>query len=168
MRRLLIANLHSRISRLGLTVAAAALLFASAVSAAEIQDLTDKLPRGFIGEFSWEGDRTVQNVVITFDQVRALNGQNAEALGCGTYEVGREVARFKARMFVRLPDLRVEIFELSPEGSSSFENRGSHRGALSADLQRIDAEWTTTASGQHGQLHLQAASQLSCAPAEAT
>jgi hypothetical protein len=165
MRRLRIANLHGWISRLGVMMAAVALLFASTVRAAEIQDLTEKLPRGFFGEFSWEGDKMMQNVVITFDQVRALNGQNAEALGCGTYEVGRQVTRIKVRMFVKLPDLRVEIFELSPEGSSSFETGGSHRGALSADLQRIDAEWTTSASGQ---LHLQAASSLACAPADAT
>ena len=168
MRRLRIANLHGWISRLGVMMAAVALLFASTVSAAEIQDLTEKLPRGFFGEFSWEGDKMAQNVVITFDQVRALNGQNAEALGCGTYEVGRQVTRIKVRMFVKLPDLRVEIFELSPEGNSSFETGGSHRGALSADLQRIDAEWTTTGSGQRGQLHLQAASSLACAPADAT
>src|SRR5262245_2396696 len=111
MRRLRIANLHGRISRLGVMMAAVSLLFASTVSAAEIQDLTEKLPRGFFGEFSWEGDKTVQNIVIIFDQVRALNGQNAEAMGCGTYELGRQVTRIRVRMFVRLPDLKVEIFE---------------------------------------------------------
>jgi hypothetical protein len=162
------ANVHRWISRLRVVTAAAGLLFASTVSAAEIQDLTEKLPRGYFGEFSWEGDRTVQNVVITFDSVKALNGQNAEALGCGAYEVGRQVTRIKVRMFVKLPDLQVEIFELSPEGSGSFETGGSHRGSLSEDLQRIDAEWTTTANGQRGQLHLQAASSLTCAPADST
>jgi len=168
MRRLCIANFHGWISRLGVMLAAAGLLFASSVGAAEMRDLTEKLPRGYFGEFSWEGDRTVQNVVITFDSVRALNGQNAEALGCGTYEVGRQVTRIRVRMFVKLPDLQVEIFELSPEGSGSFETGGSHRGSLSADLQSIDAEWTTTANGQRGRLHLQAASSLTCAPADST
>ena len=139
MRRLGIANRHGWRSRLGAMLAAAGLLLASAAGAAEVGDLTGKLPRGYFGEFSWEGDRTVQNVVITFDTVRPLNGQNAEALGCGTYEVGRQVTRIKVRMFVRLPDLKVEIFELSPEGNSSFETGGSHRGTLSADLQRIEA-----------------------------
>jgi len=168
MRRLAIVNFHRWISRLGIVAATAGLLFASTVGAVEIQDLTEKLPRGYFGEFSWEGDRTVQNVVITFDSVRALNGQNAEALGCGAYQVGRQVTRIRVRMFIKLSDLQVELFELSPEGSGSFETGGSHRGSLSADLQRIDAEWTTTANGQRGQLHLQAASSLTCAPADST
>jgi hypothetical protein len=71
-------------------------------------------------------------------------------------------------MFVRLSDLQMEIFELSPEGSGSFETGGSHRGSLSEDLQRIDAQWTTTANGRQGQLHLRAASFLACAPADST
>jgi hypothetical protein len=37
-------------------IAAASLLFASSVHAADIDDLTRNLPRGFLGEFSWEGD----------------------------------------------------------------------------------------------------------------
>jgi hypothetical protein len=71
-------------------------------------------------------------------------------------------------MFVRLSDLQVEIFELAPEGNSSFETGGSHRGRLSQDFQRIDTEWTTTSSGQRGELHLRALPAVTCAPAEAT
>jgi len=164
-----IINFRGGMSRFGVVVAVAmVLLVSSAVRAVEMQDLTAQLPRGYFGEFLWDGDKVMQNVVITFESVRALNGQNAEALGCGTYEVGRQVTRIKVRMFVRLSDLQVEIFELSPEGNGSFETGGSHRGALSADLQRIDAAWTTTADGRRGQLHLQAASSLACAPAAST
>ena len=165
MRHARIAGLPSRIGRLGMMIAAASMLFGSAVHAADIKELTEKLPRAFIGEFLWDGDKTVQNIVITFDQVRALNGQNAEALGCGSYEVGRTVSKIRVRMFVKLPDLQVEIFERSPEGNGSFETGGSHRGTLSADLQTIDAQWTTTASGQRGQLHLRATSSAACEPA---
>jgi hypothetical protein len=71
MRGLKIANL----------VLVASLLFASIVHAMEIGQLTSQLPRAFIGEFMWEGDKTPQNVVITLESVRALNDQNAEALG---------------------------------------------------------------------------------------
>jgi hypothetical protein len=168
MRRLGFTSFHRWISRLGLTILAASLLFASTVHAAEMKDLTQNMPRGYFGEFSWEGDRTVQNVVITLESVRALNEQNAEALGCGSYEVGRQVTKIRVRMFVRLSDLQVEIFELSPEGSGSFETGGSHRGKLSDDLQQIEAQWTTTASGQRGQMHLRAAPSLTCAPASST
>ena len=163
-----ISTFYGWLSRVGVTMALASLLFASAVRAAEIDDLTRNLPRGFVGEFSWEGDPTVQNVVITLDSVRALNGQNAEAFGCGSYELGRVVTKIKVRMFVRWPDLDVEILELAPEGNSSFETGGSHRGRLSKDFQRIDTEWTTTSSGQRGAMHLRALPSVTCAPASAT
>jgi hypothetical protein len=168
MRWLGIANFHGLFSRIGVAIAAASLLFASVIHAAEMKDLTQNMPRGYFGEFRWDGDETLQNVVITFDSVRALNGHNAEALGCGAYEVGRQVTKIKVRMLVRLSDLQVEIFELSPEGGGSFETGGSHRGKLSKDLQQIDAQWITTASGQRGQLHLRAAPSLTCAPAAST
>ena len=168
MRWLGTANIHGLCSRIGLAIAAASLLFVSVVHAAEMKDLTQNMPRGYFGEFRWDGDSTLQNVVVTFDSVRALNGHKAEALGCGTYEVGRQVTKIKVRMLVRLSDLQVEIFELSPEGNVPFVTGGSHRGKLSRDFQKIDARWITTASGQSGQLRLRAASSLTCAPAAST
>jgi len=163
MRWLGFADRH--ISRLAAMIAAASLLLASVVHAAEIEQLTDKLPRAYLGEFLWEGDKIVQNVVITLETVRALNDQNVEALGCGSYEVNRQVTMIRVRMFLRLSDLYVEIMELSPQGSGSFETDGSHRGNLSKDLQSIDTQWTTRGSGQRGELHLRAASSAVCAPA---
>ena len=160
-----IANLFGLGSRLGVMMVAASLLVVSAVRATEIEQLTDKLPRAYLGEFLWEGDKAVQNVVITLESVRALNEQNVEALGCGSYEINRQVTMIRVRMFVRLPDLYVEIMELSPQGSTSFETDGSHRGNLSKDLQSIDTQWTTRGSGQRGTLHLRAASSAVCAPA---
>jgi hypothetical protein len=168
MRWLELAGLRRLFSRIGMAIAAASLLFASVVHAADMNDLTQNMPRGYFGEFRWDGDKTLQNVVITLDSVRALNGKNAEALGCGTYEVGRQVTKIKVRMLVRLSDLQVEIFELSPEGDGPFETGGSHRGKLSKDFQQIDTQWVTTASGQRGRLHLRAASSLTCAPAAST
>lgn len=149
-------------SRLGLIIAS--LFLTAVVRATEIESLTDKLPRAFIGEFTWDGDKIVQNVVITFEAVRALSGQDAEAVGCGAYELNRKITMIKVRMLVT-SDLQVEILEQSPEGSAPFETEGSHRGNLSKDLQRIDAQWTTRATGQRGQLHLRAAASAVCAPA---
>jgi len=165
MRWLGIANFHGLFLRIGVALAAASLLLASALHAAEMEDLTQNLPRGYSGEFRWDDDGIVQNVVITFDSVRALNGQNVEAQGCGTYEVGREVTKIKVRMLVRLSDLQVEIFELAPEGDTAFVTDGSHRGRLSKDLQQIDAQWTTTTTGQRGQLQMHALPAAACAPA---
>src|SRR3954452_11965344 len=58
----------------------ASLFLTTVARGTEIESLTDKLPRAFIGEFIWDGDKIVQNVVITFDAVRALSGQDAEAV----------------------------------------------------------------------------------------
>ena len=168
MRYPAISNFSGWALRLGTLIAVAATLLVSTVYATETRDLIEKLPRSYSGEFLWDDDKTVQNVIIIFESVRALNEQNAEALGCGSYEVGRQVTKIRVRMFLRLSDLQVEIFELSPEGNGTFETGGSHRGSLSADLQRIDARWTTTANGRQGQLHLRAASFLACSPAEQT
>ena len=166
MRHARIAELPGRMSRLGVMIVAASLMLMSAVRAADIKELSEKLPRAYIGEFLWDGDNTVQNVVITFDKVQVLNEQNAEARGCGSYEVGRHVTRIGVQMFIRLSDLEVEIFERSPDGNGAFETGGSHRGKLSEDFQQIDAQWTSTASGKHGQLHLRAAASVACGPAE--
>ncbi|MCC8977683.1 hypothetical protein [Bradyrhizobium acaciae] len=165
MRHARIAELTGSMSRLGLTVVA--LMLIPAVRAADIKEVTEKLPHAYIGEFLWDDDNTVQNVVITFDKVQALNEQNAEARGCGSYEVGRSVTKIGVQMFIRLSDLEVEIFERSPDGNGAFETEGSHRGKLSDDLQQIDAQWTTTADGRHGQLHLRAAASAACEPAAA-
>ncbi|MBR0894289.1 hypothetical protein JQ616_04945 [Bradyrhizobium tropiciagri] len=165
MRHARIAELTGWMSRLGVMIVAAGLLLMSAARAADIKELTEKLPRAYIGEFLWDGDTTVQNVVITFDKVKALNEQNAEARGCGSYEAGRVVTKIGVEMFIRLSDLEVEIFERSPDGNGTFETEGSHRGKLSDDLQQIDAQWTTTANGKHGQLHLRAAASAACEPA---
>jgi hypothetical protein len=140
------------------------LFFATALGAKEQDARIDKLPRAYVGEFRWDGDKTAQNVVIRFDLVRALNGESAEATGCGAYEINRQITKIKVRMFVNWSDLRVQILEQSPEGSASFTTDGSHRGNLSGDLQQIDAQWTGS-DGKHGQLHLHAAPAAACAPA---
>ncbi len=151
--------------RVGVITIAAGLLLASIAHATEMEILTKELPRAYLGEFLWDGDKTVQNVVIVFDSVKPLNDKNAEAIGCGTYEVNRRVTKIRVRMFVSLSDLQVEILEQSPDGNASFETDGSHRGHLSKDLQRIDAQWTTRGSGQRGQLHLRAVPSVVCGPA---
>jgi hypothetical protein len=160
-------NLRDLGSRFRLAIMATILLLAPIVHATEIESLTEKLPRAYIGEFTWDGDQTVQNIVITFDSVKVLNEQNAEAVGCGTYEVNRKVTKIRVRMFVRLSDLQMEILEESPQDSTSFETDGSHRGNLSKDLQQIDAQWTTRSTGQRGQLHLHAVPSAVCSPSTA-
>jgi hypothetical protein len=133
----------------------------------DIDSVIENLPRGFVGEFSWDNDRAIQNVAVRFNTVRRLDAEHAEALGCGNYNAGGTVAAIDVKMQVTLSGLRVEIWESAPD-RASFVTDGSHRGSLSVDLREIDADWTTASTGQHGRLRLRAAPAAQCAPAEAT
>jgi hypothetical protein len=135
--------------------------------APDIDSVITNLPRAFVGEFRWDNDRAIQNVVIRFNAVRRLDAEHAEALGCGNYNAGGTIAAIDVKMQVALSGLQVEIWESAPD-RASFVTDGSHRGSLSHDLREIDAEWTTASTGQHGRLRLRAAPAVQCAPAEAT
>ena len=135
--------------------------------AGDADALVADLPRGFIGEFQWDNDRTIQNVAIRFKTVRRIDAEHAEALGCGNYNAAGTVTAIDVKMQVTLPGLQVEIWESAPD-RASFVTDGSHRGRLSRDLGAIDAEWTTQSTGQRGRLHLHAAPDARCAPSDAT
>jgi hypothetical protein len=133
----------------------------------DIDALVADLPRGFVGDFRWDGDRVIQNVAIRFKAVRRIDAEHAEALGCGNYNMPGTITSIAVRMQVTLPGLEIEIWESAPD-RANFVTDGSHRGRLSQDLGAIDAEWTTLSSGQHGRLQLHAAPAAQCAPADAT
>jgi hypothetical protein len=132
-----------------------------------INALVANLPRGFVGDFRWDDGGGVQTVAIHFKSVRRVDAGHAEALGCGNYSMAGVVTSIDVKMQVTLPDLEVEIWESAPD-RATFVTDGSHRGHLSQDLDAIDAEWTTRASGQRGRLRLRAAPAAQCAPADAT
>ena len=140
---------------------------ATAGEARDIDALVADLPRGFVGDFRWDGDRVIQNVAIRFKSVRRIDAEHAEALGCGNYNTAGTVTSIAVKMQVTLPGLEIEIWESAPD-RATFVTDGSHRGRLSQDLGAIDAEWTTRSSGQHGRLRLCAAPAVQCAPADAT
>jgi hypothetical protein len=125
------------------------------------------LPRAFVGEFRWDGDRAIQTLAIRFNTVRRLDAGHVGATGCGVYETEGRSTAIDVRMQVSLPGLAVEIWERAPD-QPAFVTDGSHRGSLSGDLHSIEARWTTTATGQQGELRLQAAPAARCAPASAT
>ncbi len=139
----------------------AALLLSATVSANEMESFVDRMPRAYSGEFRWQDDQPTQNIAITFESVRALSDEKAEAIGCAAYETGHEITKLKVRMFIRLSDLQVEIWEQSPQGDTRFEADGSQRGNFSEDLMRIDAQ---SVSGRRGRLHLHAVASAVCAP----
>jgi hypothetical protein len=143
---------------LGLPLMTAALSLSAAAGANEMESFIDRMPRAYSGEFVAGDGRVPQSITITFETVRALSDDKAEALGCAAYEAHRETTTLKVRMFVRLSDLRVEIWEESPQGNTPVE---SQQGHFSEDLQRIDAQ---SMLGQHEQLQLHAVASATCAP----
>ena len=140
---------------------------AATAQTGDIDALVAKLPLGFVGDFQWDNDRTLQKVAIRFSSVRRLDAEHAEALGCGRYDAAGTVTSINVKMRVSLTGLEVEIWESAPD-RATFTTNGSHLGRLSDDLGAIDAEWTTRSNGQRGRLRLRAAPGAQCAPADAT
>jgi hypothetical protein len=133
----------------------------------DIDALVANLPLGFVGDFQWDNDRTLQKVAIRFRSVRRVDAEHAEALGCGHYDAAGTVTSIDVKMRVSLAGLEVEIWESAPD-RATFTTNGSHVGRLSDDLGAIDAEWTTRSNGRRGRLRLRAAPGAQCAPVDAT
>src|SRR5262249_25498520 len=132
-----------------------------------VDALVADLPRGFVGEFQWDNDRTIQKVAIRFKTVRRIDAEHAEALGCGNYNTAGSVTSIDVKMQVTLPGLQVEIWESAPDTPASVPE-GAPPGRLTRDLGAIDAEWTTVSNGQRGRLRLRAAPRAQCAPSDTT
>src|ERR1043166_6717199 len=144
-----------------------ALSLATSGQSGSVDALVADLPRGFVGEFQWDNDRTIQKIAFRFRTVRRIDAEHAEALGCGSYNTAGEVTSIDVRMQVTLPGLQVEIWESAPN-TADFVTDGSHRGRLSRDFAAIDAEWTTLITGQRGRLRLRAARGAQCAASDST
>lgn len=129
----------------------------------DLASLIEHLPKGYVGSFQWYGSGETQQVAVAFTAVQPLDDGNVEARGCGRYDASGQVTEIRLTMHIDATTLAVEIWELDPIGSGSFTTDGSHRGKLSTDLQRIDAEWQTTSTGEKGRLHLAAGSSIACA-----
>lgn len=124
------------------------------------------LPKSYIGEFFWHGDSTMQIVEINITARSHQENGRLEVVGCGRYSVpafGR-VTDIKVRMVIDEASLDVEIWESEPVGETFFTTDGSHKGKLVDNLQGIEAEWTTRASGLKGNLRLRAGNSITCAP----
>ncbi|MGP0093907.1 MAG: hypothetical protein ACLPKB_28790 [Xanthobacteraceae bacterium] len=141
-------------------VAALAAGIATQSFAYEIASLIERLPRGYVGSFQWDEGVGTQQVAITFTALQLLDDGNVEARGCGRYDASGQVTEIRVKMHIDATTLAVEMWELDPIGSGSFTTDGSHKGKLSSDLQRLDAEWLTTSTGQKGRLLLTAGSSI--------
>jgi len=124
--------------------------------------IIEQLPRGYIGFFQWDGSAQTQQVAITFTVLQPLADDKVEARGCGRYDASGLVTEIRVKMQVDAVTLKFEMWELDPIGSAGFTTDGSHKGGLSSDLQRLDAEWETASTGAKGKLHLGAGPTISC------
>src|SRR5580700_3101075 len=129
----------------------------------DVASLIERLPNGYVGSFQWDGSAGTQQVAITFTALQPLDGGKVEARGCGRYDASGLVTDIRVKMRIDATTLDVEMWELDPIGPAGFTTDGSHKGRLSNDLQRLDAEWQTTSSGQTGRLHLAAGLSITCA-----
>lgn len=141
-----------------------ALFAATFPAAAAERSIAAELPRGYVGDFYWDDIPERQAVEIGFSAVEARAPDTLEATGCGIYRTAAKVTHIRVRMTVRLPGLAVTIWEHDPIDPGGFIIDGSHQGRLSDDLQTIDATWTSRATGEQGQLHLQAHAEVDCEP----
>jgi hypothetical protein len=148
-----------------LVAAGVVLLLTVSASALDVAEIERLLPRAYSGDFAWIGDKVTQRVRIRINLVRRLDDSHVEAIGCGRYEVQNRVTDIGIHMRIGTPGLDIEIKEFSPSGTGApaFETSGSHKGRLTDDLQMIDAEWVTRATGQRGLLRLNAGGELICA-----
>jgi hypothetical protein len=120
----------------------------------------------FTGEFQWTTQvQPIEVVTMRFITLRHLDAHRIEATGCGRYNTAGHITDIRVRMIADEATRAVEIWESDPIGdASTFVTAGSHKGKLAADLKGIAAVWTTTATGEQGELRLHAGGSLTCIP----
>ncbi|HPS59409.1 MAG TPA: hypothetical protein PK514_15000 [Spirochaetota bacterium] len=114
------------------------------------------LPQQFTGTFRWEGVDETQRVVINIYNVSTVSG-TITATGKGTYNTAGVVTIINVKISINTATGFFEMWESNPDRESGFVTGGSHTGAISPDLKRIEAVWTTSDSGARGRLDLTAA-----------
>lgn len=115
-----------------------------------------KLPQQFTGTFRWEGVDEIQRLVINLYDVKTEPGI-ITATGKGTYYTAGVVTIINIRISINTSTGFFEMWESNPDRDNGFITQGSHTGAISPDLRRIEAVWTTSGTGERGRLELTAA-----------
>lgn len=110
----------------------------------------------FEGTFRWDGNPDVQKVSIRLNEVTIDSSGAVAALGKGRYDDAAGSTSIDVKWLIDPQTMRFEMWELNPQGSTSFVTDGSHVGAISSDLKSINARWMTRSSGQRGVLSLTA------------
>ena len=96
-----------------------------------------------------------QNVSITVSSLSIDSGGDVIAVGVGEYNTTQGKTEIDVRFQITPNTLRFEMWETTP-GDTGFTTEGSHVGTISEDLKTINAIWTTTSTGEQGELFLRA------------
>ncbi len=94
------------------------------------------------------------NVSITVSSLSIDSSGHVIAVGVGEYITTQRNTKFDIRFQISPNNLRFEMWETTSE--TGYISEGSHVGTISEDLKTINAVWTTTSSGEQGELFLRA------------
>ena len=95
-----------------------------------------------------------QSISITVSSLSIDSSGHVIAVGVGEYITTQRNTKFDIRFQISPNNLRFEMWETTSE--TGFISEGSHVGTISEDLKTINAVWTTTSSGEQGELFLRA------------
>ena len=113
------------------------------------------LPKEWEGTFTWyDTSRPVQPVTMTITDITIDPDGNVFALGNGEYDKGHMV-EFDFKWSINPETLDFEMWESAPMSTEDLETEGSHVGEISEGLDVIEAVWTTTSTGEQGDLYLE-------------
>jgi len=115
----------------------------------------ENLPRDWEGTFTWhDTSRPVQPVTMNVTDISIDPDGNIFAMGDGEYDKGHMV-EFSFKWSINPETLNFEMWESAPMSTEDLETGGSHVGEINEDLDVIEAVWTTTSTGEQGDLYIE-------------
>jgi hypothetical protein len=116
------------------------------------------IPREFTGEYEWRGTKKLSTVSLQIDKIeeddKTIHFFGRDFYMPGNYEMKIE-GTIDTKSYLLTISEYVTISEHDPLQAQGVTD-GSFIGTISADLQTIEAVWTTISTGQKGDLKLQA------------
>jgi hypothetical protein len=110
------------------------------------------VPREFKGEFAWRDETKPYTLTLEIDKIDEKHGtirfSGSHLFTPGDYKM-------KVDGTIDAKSRRITIRESDPSRADS-DTDGSFEGTITADLQTIEAVWTTKSTGNKGTLKVQA------------
>ena len=110
------------------------------------------VPREFRGEFAWRDDQKTYTLVLKIDKVEEKDGV-IRFTGTHAYDPGDYTMKVEGTIDPKTRGVRIR--ESDPSRADA-QTDGTFEGTLSADLQSLEAVWTTEDTGTKGDLKVKA------------